>query len=85
MEIRYDVDIPEKKIGRGGDRRSSPEVDAIIEFLASDKKNICFSYETDEVARIRRSSIARSKKNKKLPIIVNREGNKVYVEKEYNS
>lgn len=85
MEIEYDVDVPEKKIGRGGDRRSSPEVDAIIEFLASRNENICFSYETSEIARGRYNSIVRSKKNKKLPIIVIKEGNKVYVEKEHNS
>lgn len=55
MNIRYNVQLPEKKAFRGGAK--SDETIAIEAFLAGKMKNMCFEYETCDEAKRKASAV----------------------------
>ncbi len=62
MKIRYDVELPERKTSCG--RRKSDETLAIEAFLAGDKANMCFEYESEEEAKKKQNSIQKNRRRK---------------------
>lgn len=82
VEIKYDVKIPETaKMSR----LPCVEIEALMEFLSSNHKTMCLSYETPRQAGNKASNLRGwIKKNGKTDVAVYKSGASVYVEKLVN-
>lgn len=79
MKIMYDLAfLPERPVTRA---RKSEETTAIIGFLASQKKNMCFEYDTEEECLKRYKSARAYRRTAKLQEAIDlfRKGNRVYI------
>lgn len=79
MEVSYDVNISQEL--RDGSGNKSEELFLIEDFLKSDKRNICFTYESKEKAYSKLTSLRRTIKRRNLPVRIFKNENQVFVEK----
>lgn len=79
MNIDYGVPMP--KGGRGRGARRSEEYLAIKKFIESDNESMRITYESVEVARRRRQSLAVTISREKLPVKLVVSGNELYIGK----
>lgn len=66
---------------RGGAHHKSEELLLIEDFLETDKKNMCFTYETKDKAYNKYSSLHRVIKRRGLPLHISVSMNQVFIER----
>lgn len=79
MQIDYGVPMP--KGGKGGRSKRSEEYFAIKKFIETDIETMRITYESDDIARRRRSSLSVTVKREKLPVKLIVSGNELYIGK----
>lgn len=79
MQITYDVKLPERNSFRGGQK--SEEVTAIEAFLQGSNKNMCFTYDDEDIAKRKLSSISGWRKRSPQGELVDhfRNGSRIFI------